>query len=97
MIGKHYIFFKQDVLNLLSNHKRSMALKVRELIANGGDPHKITMRQSDIWTEQFFHEEVERGEVKISDILDEVDKVTVPFLNKTVGDIVKEEKKKKKE
>lgn len=69
-----------------------MALKCRELISQGKDPREATYAQTRQWTEQFFDEEVARGEVKLGDVLDDVEDIISKLGGKFPQDYVKGEK-----
>ena len=41
---KHYVFYKEDILNLLWNHKVYVSNKVKQMIKEGKDPRQVTKR-----------------------------------------------------
>jgi hypothetical protein len=87
---KHYVFYKEDILNLLWNHKVYVSNKVKQMIKEGKDPRQVTIKETRKLDEDFLNEEIEKGAVNLETILDEVDKVLETTHGKTVKEMAKE-------
>lgn len=92
MSKKSYIFDYENIINLLLNHKRYISLKAQELMTAGRDIRHVKQSETRYWTEQFFKEEIARGELKTSDIFDDIEDI----LKKTTGETINEYAKRNK-
>lgn len=92
-MAKHYVFYREDIINLLMNHKHYIAQKGREVLARGESLKSVTNETLMQWTAEFFDQLVEKGEIKLEHILDEVDEI----LKHTHGMTTLERAKQKKE
>jgi len=91
---KKYIFYKQDIINLLLNYKSHLSNKFKELVAEGKDPRYSTYKEIIKWTEEFFEETMKDGEVTVDSLLDKVDEVlakTHGMTSRQMAEKIKEE------
>ena len=77
-MAKSYILSKEDLKNVILGAKTFIAHKCREMVEKGQDPTKLTYRQTDAIIDEFIDSLIE---LKIEDVLDQVDRV----LEKTTG------------
>lgn len=85
--NKNYIMNREELKNVILGAKSYIADFCREMIAQGKDPTKLTYRQTDQVIEDYIDS---LQEIKIDDILDNVDEV----LLKTTGFCSREYKEK---
>lgn len=89
-MSKHYMLYREDLINLLLNHKTYISQKAREAIAQGRDITQIPLSETKYWTERFFDEQVEKGSIKVEHILDQVDEIVKHTHGKTAREIAQQ-------
>jgi hypothetical protein len=89
-MARQYIFYREDILGLLNNHKKWCHKKVKDWVTNGGKLTELTYSVTAKWTEEYFDEEMTRSEIKIEHIMDDVEDILQKVTGKSIKEWAKE-------
>lgn len=88
---KNYILNKQQLKEILLQHKTFFSNKVKDLIAKGIDISKLTYRETNKFTDEFIEKIID--DLPIDSLLDQVDEVMQQTVGYTSKEVIEERKK----